>query len=57
MLIEVRYQCWGCGSERIEVEDEEIDGIPYPSKTVWNLCPDCTRRADEKRRFATCQER
>ena len=57
MLIEVRYQCWGCGSEKIEVEDEEIDGIPYPSKTGWNLCPDCTRRADEKRRFATCQER
>lgn len=46
MEIRVTYQCWGCGSEKVVYED--IDE-PIASKTIWNLCPECTRRKEVKK--------
>ncbi len=45
MLIPVVYQCWGCGSEKVEYE-EAYD--KEPARTVWNLCPMCMRRQNGK---------
>ena len=54
MEIPVTYQCWGCGSEKIKYEETEV---PIPSKTIWNLCPDCVKRQEERRTHEPTPER
>jgi DNA-directed RNA polymerase subunit RPC12/RpoP len=41
MEIEVTYQCWGCGSEKTQIEDAEE---PLPGLVRWNICPNCILR-------------
>lgn len=39
--IPVTYLCWNCGSSLTMFEETDV---PIPAKTVWNICPDCTKK-------------
>lgn len=39
--------CWGCGSATITYKEAE-EGVP--SLERWNLCPECAKKAKEKRK-------
>jgi hypothetical protein len=54
METQVTYLCWGCGSEKTQIDDV---GEPLPSLTIWNLCPDCTRRKDNNNEKTLIKEK
>jgi DNA-directed RNA polymerase subunit RPC12/RpoP len=41
MEISVTYLCWNCSSNLTMYEETDV---PIPAKTVWNICPDCTKK-------------
>lgn len=40
-LIPVYYKCWGCGSVKVEYEEQTK---PIPEKVIWNLCEECKKK-------------
>jgi len=51
--IPVTYLCWGCGSSKTVYEESDI---PIPAKEVWNLCPNCTLRAEAAKKVTVGKE-
>lgn len=41
--IPVTYLCYGCGSQKVEYEEQEE---PIPEKVIWNLCPQCLKNKE-----------
>lgn len=44
----VTYRCWGCGSEKITLEDIDLT-LPVAEIEQWNLCGECIKRNEKNK--------
>jgi DNA-directed RNA polymerase subunit RPC12/RpoP len=51
--IPVTYLCWNCGNSLTTYEETDV---PIPAKTVWNICPDCTKKVRQFSRLKSRRE-
>lgn len=44
MRVLVTYLCWGCGQEKVVVEDIEEPFVDFEEMEKWNLCEECANK-------------